>query len=285
MASEQILVGFDENLVRKDSTPQPSTFDRISVDSLLTDGALTSQKILNLEANKITVIGGKISDGVISGADAWNAKVDAGDLGNMAFEDLVEASKLGTTIVEGGYLKTILIDAQYITAGTLVGRTIKATNGVGSDIWMQNNGVLLFRYGGADKATIFSDVNGDLLVEAANNLHLAGNSRIYLTAHGLLSLQANSDGGTDNISFVSNGSEIGYFSSVGDFVAAGNIKCLGTFKSSDNSSGGNYSSYGFITSIRASGGKLEAKYREITVKDGLITNISSESGWNNMGGY
>lgn len=125
MASEQILVGFDENLVRRDTTPPPTTFDRISVDSLLTDGALSNQKILNLEANKITVIGGKISDGVISGADAWNAKVDAGDLGNMAFENLVELSKLGTTIVEGGYLKTILIDAQYITAGTIVGRTFK----------------------------------------------------------------------------------------------------------------------------------------------------------------
>lgn len=283
--SDTVLDGFNENLVRKDETPMPTIFDRISVDSLLTDGALSSQKILNLEANKITVIGGKIEDGVISGADAWNAKVDSGDLGNMAFEDLVEASKLGTTIVEGGYLKTILIDAQYITAGTIVGRTFKATNGIGSDIWIQNNGVLSFRYGGENKATAFSDTNGDFLLEAENNLFLTGNSRIYLTSHGVLSLQANSDGGSDNISFVSNGSEIGYFSSEGDFVAAGNIKCLGTFKSSDGSSGGNYSSYGFITSIRASGGHLEAKYREITVKDGIVTNISSETGWNNMGSY
>lgn len=125
MASEQILVGFDENLVRRETAPPPSTFDRISVDSLLADGALTSQKIANLEANKITVIGGKLSDGAISSADAWNAKVNAGDLGDMAFEDLVQLAKLGTTIVEGGYLKTILINADYITAGTIIGRTFK----------------------------------------------------------------------------------------------------------------------------------------------------------------
>lgn len=187
MASEKILVGFDENLVRRESAPPPSTFDRISVDSLLTDGALTSQKILNLEANKITVIGGKISDGVISGADAWNAKVDAGDLGNMAFEDLVEASKLGTTIVEGGYLKTILIDAQYITAGTLVGRTVKAKGtGSGVDVWLSSSSGSVDFYSGASlKGYIVVDINGNLLIDADDSIYIVANGSgddIYLEA-------------------------------------------------------------------------------------------------------
>lgn len=272
---DTVLDGFNENLVRKDETPQPTIFDRISVDSLLTDGALSSQKILNLEANKITVIGGKIEDGVISGADAWNAKVDAGDLGNMAFEDLVEASKLGTTIVEGGYLKTILIDAQYITAGTIVGRTLKANGGTGLDVWVSNSGQILFKNGSSTKGYIAA--SGDL---------------ISIYGDEYLQLKYNDGGGSGSLTIYDDSSLVAYFDDShdfhvtdGDIDCSGNIRPLGTYKSSDGSSGGNYSSYGFITSIRASGGHLEAKYREITVKDGLITNISSETGWNNMGSY
>lgn len=44
---------------------------------------------------------------------------------DMAWEDLVELTKLGLTIIEGGYLKTILIDAQYIQAGIITGRTVQ----------------------------------------------------------------------------------------------------------------------------------------------------------------
>ena len=49
------------------------------------------------------------------------SKVDtlAGTLGNMAWEDLVEAAKLGTTIIEGGYIKTSLLSIDYaIIVGT-----------------------------------------------------------------------------------------------------------------------------------------------------------------------
>ena len=40
-------------------------------------------------------------------------------LGDMAFEDQVQLAKLGATIVSGGYLQTILIDAASIRAGTI----------------------------------------------------------------------------------------------------------------------------------------------------------------------
>jgi len=40
-------------------------------------------------------------------------------LGDMAFEDQVELAKLGSTIVQGGYLQTIKINAASITAGTI----------------------------------------------------------------------------------------------------------------------------------------------------------------------
>lgn len=45
------------------------------------------------------------------------------------------------------------------------------------------------------------------------------------------------------------------------------------------SQGKSYSSYGFVTAVRLNGGSTQAKYREITTKGGIVTNISSESGW------
>ncbi|MDD4095926.1 MAG: dockerin type I domain-containing protein, partial [Oscillospiraceae bacterium] len=50
---------------------------------------------------------------VWSGA-AW---IDA--LGIMAYEDAVEVSKLGTTVIDGGYIKTGLVDASRIDTGVL----------------------------------------------------------------------------------------------------------------------------------------------------------------------
>jgi len=41
------------------------------------------------------------------------------DLGDLAFEDAVEKAKLGTTIIDGGYLVTGMINASRIDTGTL----------------------------------------------------------------------------------------------------------------------------------------------------------------------
>ena len=41
------------------------------------------------------------------------------DLGLLAFEDAVEKAKLGTTIIDGGYLVTGMINASRIDTGTL----------------------------------------------------------------------------------------------------------------------------------------------------------------------
>jgi len=47
------------------------------------------------------------------------------DAGAMAYEDLVEKAKLGTTIIDGGYIKTDLLTADNIITGTLTGRTVR----------------------------------------------------------------------------------------------------------------------------------------------------------------
>lgn len=55
------------------------------------------------------------------------------DAGAMAKEDLVELAKLGSTIIQGGYLQTILIDAEYITAGIMTGRTVQTAFPIGTN--------------------------------------------------------------------------------------------------------------------------------------------------------
>lgn len=51
------------------------------------------------------------------------------DVGDMAYEDLVEESKLGSTIIQGGYIKSDLITADNIVTGTLTGRTVRTSSG------------------------------------------------------------------------------------------------------------------------------------------------------------
>lgn len=109
----------------------------VSNTAQIKDGIITNAKIADLEAGKITVVGGKLPDSKIDSASAWNAKLDAASVGDMAFEDAVELAKLGSTILSGGYLQTILINADLIQAGTLVGRTIKTATpaaGVGEAV-------------------------------------------------------------------------------------------------------------------------------------------------------
>ena len=48
-----------------------------------------------------------------------STKMEQVTLGDMAYEDAVEKSMLGTTVIEGGYLKTGFVDASRIDTGTL----------------------------------------------------------------------------------------------------------------------------------------------------------------------
>jgi len=78
-------------------------------------------------AGVTTIVGDTITTGYITalgivvgtevGIGTAFATVDAGDL---AYLSLVEKAKLGTTIIEGGYLKTGFVDADRIDTGTLV---------------------------------------------------------------------------------------------------------------------------------------------------------------------
>ena len=74
--------------------------------NLIVDGTVS--------ASKIIVSGIKTSE--LNNDAGWT---DTGDLGDLAYEDAVEKSKLGTTIIDGGYLVTGMITASRIDTGTL----------------------------------------------------------------------------------------------------------------------------------------------------------------------
>ena len=74
--------------------------------NLIVDGTVS--------ASKIIVSGIKTSE--LNNDAGWT---DTGDLGDLAYEDAVEKAKLGTTIIDGGYLVTGMITASRIDAGTL----------------------------------------------------------------------------------------------------------------------------------------------------------------------
>jgi len=77
-----------------------------------------------LDANQITVGSGTLFEQgydmeSVSSQLSMKIRELSDSLGDMAFEDQVELAKLGSTIVQGGYLQTIKINAASITAGTI----------------------------------------------------------------------------------------------------------------------------------------------------------------------
>ena len=81
-----------------------------------------------------TIVNGKVTIGsntIFENGYDPSDKMDKVDLGDLAFEDAVEKAMLGTTIIEGGYLKTGFVNASRIDTGTLNANqvTIEAKDG------------------------------------------------------------------------------------------------------------------------------------------------------------
>jgi len=231
----------------------------------------------SVTASDLTLIGGTIKAGQTAyntGTGYWLGTVSGTpkfSIGNGSTKYLTWD---GTALTIRGTL-----NADDITVGTLVGRTVKASGGAGTDVWIDSSlGELSFYYGGVKKGQMFCSSGGNILIESVNDVLITASSRTYITANGLISLNANYDGGTDQISFASNSVQIAYISSTGTFVNSGNIQCGGTFKSSDGTSGLTHTGWGYISSLRWNGGTLEAKVSVQVMKDGLVTGIS-EGNW------
>ena len=97
----------------------------------LNSATLKGLKIVNENTNVTTfeiteegdtIINGKVTIGPNTNfEDGYDPseKMDKVDLGELAYYDAVEKAMLGTTIIEGGYLKTGFVDATRIDTGTL----------------------------------------------------------------------------------------------------------------------------------------------------------------------
>lgn len=104
------------------------------ISFVLPDGELKAISALNSETID-----------ALSKATSAKAKTDI--LKSLAFEDKVELAKLGTTIIEGGYLKNTLIDtvelrALLITVTYLQGLELNFTRGTIGGIDIASNGLL-----------------------------------------------------------------------------------------------------------------------------------------------
>jgi len=248
----------------------------------------------NSAGNKLTWNGTTLSlTGSIT-IQGGSGLANLSDAGALALLNTVGSGNCDTTIISGGKIITGLLTADNIQAGTLIGRTVKATGGAGVDVWMSSStGALEFRYGSSQKGYMAADTSGnvkiqadtDLLLNPTGSCYIDSGSSIALIADAQASIEYNDNGGSDSFFLVSNGSTAMQVDSSLNMATAGYIQCGTTFKSSDGTSGTDSTAKGFITSIRASGGNLEAKFREITHKDGLLTVMGSESGWINMGAY
>lgn len=95
----------------------------------------------SLDSSTQSTINGKASTGYVDAvkSTAESALANAGtanqsigtlqsSLGQMAYQNMVSLAKLDSTIVEGGYLKTSLIDANAIITGSLLATKIAATD-------------------------------------------------------------------------------------------------------------------------------------------------------------
>lgn len=147
--------------------------------------------------------------------------INPDDLGLLAFEDAVEKAKLGTTIVDGGYLVTGMINASRIDTGTLnadriatnsitasklsataidgmviTGATVRTNNSLTPYVKMNSSGI--FIYGQSlyfmdpsydPTAGIWAEPNGDLVISAYDmdyfgDINLAARGGINLSCSG-----------------------------------------------------------------------------------------------------
>ena len=138
----------------------------------LNSATLKGLKIVNENTNVTTfeiteegdtIINGKVTIGSNTNfEDGYDPseKMDQVDLGDLAFEDAVEKAMLGTTIIEGGYLKTGFVDAARIDTGTLNANQVNIEAKDGEDRTVIKIGEIVPAEG-ASSARYGIRINGD----------------------------------------------------------------------------------------------------------------------------
>lgn len=130
-----------------------------------------------------------------------SAKLDEADVGDLAFLDLVESAKLGTTIISGGYIKSSLLTADNIVTGAIKSSGYSGvTDGsaystAGTCLNLANGSITSkkFRIDSAGNAYFSGAVSGSTITGGSINI----NNRFSVDANGDLncaSIGIGSDG-------------------------------------------------------------------------------------------
>ena len=131
-----------------------------------------------------------------------SAKLDEADVGDLAFLDLVESAKLGTTIISGGYIKSNLLTADNIVTGAIKSSGYSgvtdgsAYSAAGTCLNLANGAITSkkFRIDSAGNAYFSGAVSGSTITGGSINI----NNRFSVDANGDLNC-ASIDIGSDGI--------------------------------------------------------------------------------------
>lgn len=158
-----------------------------------------------------------------------------------------------------------------ITSGTLTGCTFNANGGAGTDVSIANDGYLRFKYGGSNKGYIAVDSSGNMYIDSDATVLIQANDNVYL--------EYNDDGGSGTFTIFNDNTVALNLGDDMSLTITGDIRPLGTFRSSDGS-GGSSITHDFVTSVYWDSGTLKRKQRTYTFKNGILTGVSGESTYN-----
>jgi len=194
--------------------------DGAILEAKIGDAAVTNAKIDNLAVTNgkiadATIATAKIADAAISNAKIANAAITNAKIADAAISN----AKIADATIQSA--KIASLNADVINAGTITGRTLKANGGSEIDVWVENDGVIRFRSGGATRSYIQALGDNSIRFDADNNIQLRADSvdvyynqdndgadehwrsyddnlRMRLTSGGNLSIDGSySDGGAD----------------------------------------------------------------------------------------
>jgi hypothetical protein len=200
----------------------------------------SATKYLHYDGSDLTMLGGTITGGIVqTAASSYRLRMNGS---NNKFESLNGNTVLGSIYADasGDLILDGVDDVNFATGGTI--KCLVAT--------------------GAFKPAGDGSYNLGASDAQWNDIYLDGKLDF-----GAFSIIQSSSGTI----FYSGTTEIFRVSS------AGNVRCGAVFESSDGTDGYSHSGYGFLNGIRWDGGTLQARFSEIVVKDGLITDFNQGS--------
>jgi hypothetical protein len=96
----------------------------------------------------------------------------------MAYEDLVEAAKLGTTVIDGGYIKADLLTADNVVAGTFTGLKFQTAASGQRAVIDTDNTFKLYDSSGNVVILINDDANGYAVIGSGSSFTKLGDGFI-----------------------------------------------------------------------------------------------------------